>query len=221
MQARIANILLSFLALLLLATLPAACSRPAPPNISLYRAIHAEDLDQIKRHILYGADLNQMDRDGQMPLHVAAEQGSQVLCALLIKHGARLDAHNRQDRTPLEVAVLAGKISVARLLLRYGAALDIQHLLGEVIRSGTDFRDVYDFLLRHGADLNAPDATGNTPLIIAVLTGNRLTVKRLVDRGADINRPGADGLTPLALARRRGDGDIVRLLRQYGAAGGS
>jgi ankyrin repeat protein len=144
-----------------------------------------------------------------------------VICALLIEHGARIDARNRQGHTPLEVAVLAGKISVARLLLQRGAALDARHLLGEAIRAGTDFRDVYDFLIRHGADLNAPDAAGDTPLIIAVRTGNRLTVKRLVDRGADINHPGADGLTPLGLARRRGDGDIVRLLQQYGAAGGS
>jgi hypothetical protein len=194
-----------------------ACSRPEPPTINLYRAIHAGDLDQIKRHLYYGTDLDQVDREGQMPLHVAADQGNQVICRLLIDHGAKLSAPNRDGHTPLELAVLGGKIPVALLLLRKGAPMDPQQLLRKAILKGTDFRDVYDFLVKHGADVNAPDAVGDTSLAIAIRTGNRVTVKRLIEEGAEVNRPTASGVTPLTLARQAGHQVIIRMLQQFGA----
>jgi len=221
MHRRVANIAPWLRPLILLPFLYlSACSRPEPPTINLYRAIHAGDLNQIKRHIYHGTDLNQVDREGQMPLHVAVEQGNQVICRLLIEHGAKLAAPNRDGHTPLELAVLGGKMPVASLLLRAGAALDPQHLLREAIRGGTDFRDVYEFLVKHGADVNAPDALGDTPLIAAVRTGNRVTVKRLIEQGADVNRPGGGDITPLSLARQGGNGIIVRMLQQFGAVSG-
>ena len=80
-----------------------SCTRPEPPTINLYRAIQAGDLNQIKRHLYHDTDINQSDREGQMPLHVAAERGRLVISRLLIEHGAELDARNRSGRTALEV----------------------------------------------------------------------------------------------------------------------
>jgi len=202
---------------LILLPLLLSCTSPEPPTISLYRAIQAGDLNQIKRHIHHQTDINQPDREGQMPLHVAAEQGRLVISRLLIQHGARLDAENANGHTPLEVAALAGKIQVARLLLEKGAALDAQGLLGEAIAANANFRDLFEFLVQQGADMNAPDDAGDTPLVRATRLGHRLLAKRLIDEGADVNLPTAAGLTPLALAREIGNRDIERLLRRNGA----
>ena len=203
--------------IILLPALLLSCARPEPPTISLYRAIQAGDLNQIKRHLYHDTDINQPDREGQMPLHVAAERGRLVISRMLIDHGARLDARNRSGHTALEVAVLAGKIQVAQLLLQRGAALDAQVLLFKAIRSNANFRDVVEFLVRQGTDVNAPDDSGDTPLVLAARLDHRLLVKRLIDRGADVNLPTAQGLTPLAVARETGNQDIVRLLKSNGA----
>lgn len=194
-----------------------SCTQPDLPTINLYRAIHAGDLDQIKRHLYHGTDINQPDREGQMPLHVAAERGRLVITRQLVDHGAQLDARNSRGHTPLEVAVLAGKTQLARLLLERGAAMDTQALLIETIRVNTNFRDVFDFLVKHGADVNAPKSSGDTPLIVAVREGHRLLVKRLINEGADVNLRTAQELTPLGVAKETGNQDIIRLLKSYGA----
>ncbi len=194
-----------------------ACSRPEPPSITLYRAIHAGDLDQIKRHIQHGTDINKADRDGQMPLHVAAQRGRQVITRLLLANGADIEAKNRQGHTPLETAVLAGKVQVARLLLKQDAELDAQQLLMLAIEVDANFRDVFKFLVRQGADVNADLEDGETPLIRAIDSGHRLVVKRLIDEGADVNHGLADGRTPIGYAMEKENNDIIRLLRRYGA----
>ena len=104
---------------LLPALLLASCAQPTPPTINLYRAIHAGDLDQIKRHLYYGTDINQTDREGNMPLHVAVERGRPLISRLLAENGAHIDARNRNGYTALELAVLGGKIQIARMLLEH------------------------------------------------------------------------------------------------------
>jgi hypothetical protein len=201
----------------LAALLAVSCAQPDPPTINLYRAIHAGDLDQIKRHIAYGADLNQKDPDGKMPLHVAAERGRLVIAQLLVENGAQLEAQTPQGLSALELSVIAGKTSVAKLLLSRGAQIDAQGLLFKVIRHNANFRNIFDFLVKQGADINAADDAGNTPLIVAIEEGYRLPAKRLIELGADVNLPAADGRTPLSAAKHIGNQDISLILKRYGA----
>jgi len=202
---------------LLSAALLGACAKQDPPTINLYRAIHAGDLDQIKRHLHHGTDINQPDRNGETPLQVAAVQGNPVVTRLLVEHGAELETRNRDGRTALEEAVLAGKIQVARLLLKQGAVLDAQDMLFQAIGTHADFRDLYEFLQARGADMNAPNTLGVTPMLAAIAAQDRLVVKRLIDQGADVNLRGANELAPLAAAVQAGNQDIVRLLKRNGA----
>jgi len=203
--------------LLLLPVLLISCARPEPPTINLYRAVHAGNLDQIKRHIEYGTDLNQTDPEGRTALHFAAESGRMIISELLVKNGAQMDIRDSEGRTPLETALLSGKTKVADLLLEQGAQMDPQEQMFKAIRAGADFRELFRFFANRGADMNAPDDSGQTPLLAAVQTGNRVLVKRLIDQGANVDLAGEDGTTPLALANRKNHDDIVRLLKQFGA----
>ncbi len=202
---------------LLGALLAAACAKHDPPTISLYRAIQAGDLDQIKRHLYHDTDINQPDRNGDTPLHVAAARGKPVIASLLVEHGARLETPDRDGRSPLAVALLAGKVQVARLLLKSGASMDPQALLFDAIRHHADYRDLYEFLHAQGADLNAADAAGTTPLAAAIEAGDRVVVKRLIDQGADVNLRDKDGRSPLTIALDLQNQDVSRLLKRNGA----
>jgi ankyrin repeat protein len=74
-------------------------------------------------------------------------------------------------------------------------------------------------LLDHGADANARDGAGQTPLHYAAIWNGRMeTTRLLIARGADINVNVKDneGMTPLARADERLFDDLAALLRQHG-----
>lgn len=77
--------------------------------------------------------------------------------------------------------------------------------------------DVVDALLDHGADIDAHDDKGWTPLIFAVARKRIDVVAKLIDRGADMDARNSDGYTALMFAVTGGHEQTVRLLAERGA----
>jgi ankyrin repeat protein len=73
------------------------------------------------------------------------------------------------------------------------------------------------FLLERGANPNAIDKRGNTPLAIAAGLGFVEGVELLVKRGARIDVANSAGETPLISAVHRRDNAMIRLLLKNGA----
>ncbi|HWO00163.1 MAG TPA: ankyrin repeat domain-containing protein [Blastocatellia bacterium] len=67
-------------------------------------------------------------------------------------------------------------------------------------------------LLKAGADPDACDGQGRTPLIEAAFGGHVDTLSALLGAGADPNARDADGWTPLMEAASKGRLDVVRRL---------
>ena len=210
------NVLRLLACLFIASLLLTACSEPERPTINLYRAIHTGDLDQIKRHLYWGTDINQAGADGDYPLHVAAGRGRVVIARELLKHGADADARNRVGRTPLEIALIEGKTQLASMLVKESGG-DPQALLFMLAESEVSDRDSLAFVIQQGADVNAANDAGTTPLHVAVSHGGLLVTKRLIALGADVNIVDGDGRTPLANAMANGSSNIVALLESYGA----
>ena len=72
-------------------------------------------------------------------------------------------------------------------------------------------------LLGRGANPNAKDRYGNTPLHVAAAWGYADVVKMLLDHYAYVNARDNSGATPLHRAAAYGRADIARLLLEHGA----
>ncbi len=207
-----------FLPCLLLALLAlAGCSDPDRPTIGLHLALQRGDINQIERHIFWNTDINQAGPNGQTPLHVAAQHGRQIVIELLLKHGADIDSKDHKGNSPLHTAIMSGRTQAAGLIIQNGAKFNPDQLLEDSVRNNIADRDVINFLLLKGANINHVSVNGLTPLLAAIGQGNRVLVKLLIARGADVNQKDGSGQTPLQLANQIKDDSIIRLLIKNGA----
>ena len=102
--------------------------------------------------------------------------------------------------------------------LEYGAwdtRVGVDRNLIEAVKKG--YPPIVQAFLAKGANVNAADGDGGTPLIWAVARGQPETVRLLLESGADANAADAEGMTALALARRRNAPELAEILLAAGA----
>jgi cytohesin len=152
---------------------------------------------------------------GATALIEAAAQGQRDAVELLLAKGAVRDRRNREGLTALECAVRGKHTEVARLLLDATGGTAAGALLFDAALKGQ--AEMADLLTGKGANVNARDRSGATPLHIAALKGSLAVAEVLVSRGADVNARDGDGLTPLHDAALSGHADVAALLLDHGA----
>src|SRR6476620_11161724 len=86
-----------------------------------------------------------------------------------------------------------------------------------ILAAYNDQREVVDFLLSHGVDLNVQDAAGNTALMGVSFKGYQEIAKKLIDAGADVNVRNGNGAPALTFAATFGQLQIAEWLLQKGA----
>jgi ankyrin repeat protein len=76
---------------------------------------------------------------------------------------------------------------------------------------------IIDILVNHGADVNALDDAGTSPLIHASFRGAFDIVKKLLEHKADVTIKDSTLDTALSVAHEKGFDSIIQLLKEAGA----
>jgi len=163
--------------------------------------------------LFLGADADAASRIGSSesrvtPLHCTAFGGHVDVARLLIARGADVGREDAKGWTPLHWAVSGGPQDADEMGAFPGMC-------------GAPAMDAYvalaRLLIEHGADVNAKDRQGGTPLHRAASGGQVSLIDVLIEKGARVNATTAVGGTPLHSAARAGRLDAVRRLLAKGA----
>jgi ankyrin repeat protein len=158
-----------------------------------------------------GATVNEVDKNDITPLFMAISNNHVDMARFLIERGANIHAKDWYGRTPLFAAVEMRNA-------------DMDYRSFEVIQTADDRKAILEFiktLLEKGADPNIRvnevpplrswmyllggslawvDFTGQTPFLLASLSGDVSTMRLLLEHGADPKITTFSGTTPLMAA---------------------
>ncbi|EAL68440.1 ankyrin repeat-containing protein [Dictyostelium discoideum AX4] len=139
-------------------------------------------------------DINDQDKSGYTPLHVAASHcDDQILMLLLNYEGINVNITNEDKNSAL-------------------------HYFCQKFRS-PNCQEPFSIFLKKGVNVNAQNKNGETPLHKSIFnnTVRLLMVNMLLDAGAEVNVLNSRGESPLHFAVRLGREDLVSVLVKAGA----
>lgn len=156
------------------------------------------------------ASLMKAGADYDEAMIIAVKTGNIDFVRLILENGADINRKCEGEQSPLAAAIFTGdrdiNVEMIEFLASNGADVNEVFELGEnAITTALNVSvtmnrpDIAGILLSYGADPNFRDATGRTPLVYAVLTGEEI-LRVLLEHGADPDLPDREGRTPLMLA---------------------
>jgi truncated hemoglobin YjbI len=155
---------------------------------------------------------------GRTLLHAASAAGDATTVELLLRLGSDRSVTDMGGHTALyhvgNGCQVPGGGDVVRLLVRAGANVDacggVKHCTALHMAARRGNVEVAGALLDCGADIEARDSAGDTPLRRSVNCNKVAVAALLVSRGADVSSHGSKGLTPLSAARTSAMRNMLR-----------
>lgn len=173
----------------------------------------SETLRGFRMLLKAGCDINEFDAFGQTPFHHLLSGGGQFdknccpqeILAFLLENGAK-NSGTKYGFQPLHL-IQGDAEDIIDLLVAKGADVNARQPVDgrtPLFKAVASYHDTnFMALLRHGADVNAQDKNGDSPLHIAITqaTVSNLKTKTLLSHGANPNAQNKNGETPLHAVR--------------------
>ncbi|MBI2920125.1 MAG: ankyrin repeat domain-containing protein [Planctomycetes bacterium] len=173
---------------------------------ALVKERYSGDCKEVIAAIRDGADVNAKGEWGLTPLHLAADWGRDEVAGMLIERGADVRARDAQGNTPLHRCAAP----VAQEVRSWPKA--------NLFADGAGQVKLIERLIRGGAEVNAQNGDGHTPLDVAAMSGALEHLRVLLANKADVRVVDAHGQTPLHRALYHGlRPEGVKLLIEAGA----
>lgn len=203
-------------------------------HIELTEAVLEGSLLQVARLVDQRGliDINRKDRQGRTIFHLAVLKGHEEIVKYLLKNEAHPEIKGEHGETVFHLAASSGKLEVMEVLLSN------PHLTRKLINEKDEYgrtalhicaaspkkTEMARLLIEKGADINATNALGESPLHVA-LQSLHSTVQRkkarsvflLLEKGANIEIADSRGFTPLRIAVEKELFSVVEKLLSLGA----
>jgi ankyrin repeat protein len=208
----------------------------------------------------HGANVDSQDEDGRTALFWAAVNDSEEITGMLLSKAAKVNLSTLNEATPLHLAAANDAQRVLKQLVGHGASLSAKTKKSSTDRD-KDRRGWYNgtkkwkypaingdtplhvainaaslpsvkILVDAGADVQAKDDLGRTPIFVAWEMVNRfqsengmnkeasLITKLLLSRGVSLNTSNQNGVTPLMKAAQNGTIELMQWLLDKSAVVG-
>ncbi|CAH8534046.1 unnamed protein product [Schistosoma margrebowiei] len=190
-----------------------ACVRDAHRLTPFHLAIKTGvDEDILRSLLLAGASINSQTPQKQYGLHLAVIYNRPELVHCLLENGADPNSQDSERNTPLHLAVRHARVDCLVKMLNHSATncycINIRgqlpiHLLAQ--HQGPVSVEMLEYLLEVSVanQINAQDAAGNTPLILAYQAGNISLCTALLQAGASLGILNSEGDTVFSLNKKK------------------
>ncbi len=119
----------------------------------IFSAAKEGNIEEVRRLVESGVDVNVKDNDGRTPLHFAAGLGYIEVVKYLISKGAYVNVkENAHGATPLHLAAEFGQIEVVKYLISKGAEVNVKDNYGNTPLDYARKTEVEMYLKRVGAN---------------------------------------------------------------------
>lgn len=164
-----------------------------------------------------GASVSAQDTSGATPLHEAVRYGYSDIATLLLEHGADVNATDTLGKTPLLLIIpKKQQEQMYNLLLSNKADTKSKDMYGDTVLHVATMMGiqvtVLEQMVKYGADINARNKQGVTPLSVAIEHKLDDHIKFYVQNNADINAEDVQGRTPLTQALASGQPLVEKIV---------
>ena len=194
-------------------------------NEALISAAEQGVTEKVLQLLDAGADINARDEQGRTAIMAATHSNHPGVVKALIEAGADVNIQDHRRDNPFLYAGAEGLLEILKLLIDADADTQLTNRFGGTALIPAAERGhvavVQELLTRSKVDVNHINNLGWTALMEAIVLSDggpahQEIVQLLIEHGADVNIPDHDDVTPLQHARRRGFGEIVRVLEEVG-----